>query len=120
MTLRLLPLGAWLLLGVLVFVTLAPIGLRPVSGAPVSIERFGAYALVGLAFALAYPRHIILIAVLVQGSAVALEALQLLVETRHARFGDVILKLLGGLIGIGLGRGLARLRGAGPGPAKNR
>ena len=105
---RLLHLCAWLLLGVLAFVTLSPIGLRPITGASADLERFGAFALVGLVFAIAYPRKILLIAVLVLGSAVTLEALQMLAEGRHARLGDTAVKLLGGGMGVAVGWMLVR------------
>ena len=39
------------------FVTLSPIGWRPVTPAPVNLERFAAYAVLGGVFCLGYPKH---------------------------------------------------------------
>jgi VanZ family protein len=99
-----LKLLAWLLLAVIAFSTLAPIGLRPETGASPNLERAAAYALFGLVFALAYPRRLWLGIGIIVVSAVGLELLQLFVATRHARLADAGFKLLGG--GAGLATGL--------------
>ncbi|MBN9315482.1 MAG: VanZ family protein [Devosia sp.] len=100
---RLLPILAWLLLAAIAFVTLSPIGFRPESGLSPNYERFAAFAAVGLMFALAYPRHIWLVLLLVLGAAIAFEALQLVTAGRHGRLWDLVVKLLGGGIGIAAG-----------------
>jgi hypothetical protein len=100
---RLLPVLAWLLLAAVAFVTLAPIGFRPNTGYSPSIERFVAFGAVGFLFALAYPRQLWLIVVLVLGAAIALEALQLVSVSRHGRLIDLGIKLLGGSLGIAAG-----------------
>ena len=97
---RLIRIAAWLLLAVIAFVTLSPIGFRPESGFSPNYERFAAFAAVGFVFALAYPRHIWLVLALVLGAAVAFEALQLVVSGRHGRLWDLFVKLLGGTVGI--------------------
>lgn len=97
---RLLPILAWLLLAAIAFVTLSPIGLRPESGFSPNYERFAAFAMVGAAFALAYPRHLWLVLALVLGAAIAFEALQLVTVARHGRLWDLFVKLLGGTVGI--------------------
>ena len=49
---------AWLLLAALVFVTVCPIEYRPhPPGFSVTLERLGAFALIGFLFAVGYPRH---------------------------------------------------------------
>jgi hypothetical protein len=68
---------AWLLLAGLVVVTLSPISLRPISPLPTQVERAIALLIVGFVFALAYPRHLALVASLVLGATVVLELLQL-------------------------------------------
>ncbi|WP_335338176.1 VanZ family protein [Devosia sp. A16] len=103
MSIRLLPVLAWLLLGAIAFVTLAPIGFRPNTGYSPNIERFVAFAAVGFCFALAYPRHLWLITALVLGAAVAFEALQLVSASRHGRLFDLAVKLAGGGLGIAAG-----------------
>ena len=100
MSLRLLRILAWSLLAAIAFVTLSPIGLRPNSGLSPNYERLFAFAAVGLAFALAYPRHIWLVLTLVVGAAIGLEALQLVVSGRHGRIIDLAAKLIGGGMGV--------------------
>jgi VanZ family protein len=68
--------------------------------AGVGFEHIGSFAVTGLLFALAYPRHSLIVAILVLGSAVVLELSQLLTPDRHARLSDLLVKLAGGSIGI--------------------
>lgn len=104
---RTLRLFGWLLLAILVFVTLAPIGLRPISGAPVSLERFGAFAILGFLFALGYPQRRWEMLALVVVTAAGLEALQLVEATRHGRIADFLVKAAGGGFGVATAMGLA-------------
>lgn len=107
---RILRILAWLLLLGLVFVTLAPIQFRPVSPLPTQLERALALAVVGFVFALAYPRRLVLVAVLVLGATTLLEALQLVEPSRHGRIVDLAVKLVGGSFGLACGWMLHRLR----------
>ena len=66
-------------------------------------ERFGAFAVLGFLFCLTYPRHINFVCVLVFGSAVILELLEIYLPGRDARVLDIIEKLAGGAAGIMLG-----------------
>jgi VanZ family protein len=102
---------AWLLFAGLIFATLSPIGMRPNSPLPTGAERAFALLLVGFVFALAYPRHILLAAILVFGSTVLLELLQLMSPSRHGRFIDVAVKLVGAGAGLALGWLVARFHG---------
>jgi hypothetical protein len=100
----------WLALAFIVFATLSPIDDRPVIAAP-HFEHFAAFAFVGLAFGLAYPKRLVLIAALILISAFGLEAMQLLTPDRHGRLIDALVKAAGGLCGIGIGQlGLVALR----------
>jgi hypothetical protein len=101
--LKLIRLIAWGTLVLIAILTLAPIGLRPTSTLPPTIERFVAFAGVGLAFAVAYPRQFRLAAFIALGAALALEALQVLAPTRHGRLFDAAVKLAGGTAGLMLG-----------------
>ena len=101
---------SWILLVGLVIVTLGPIDLRPVSPLPVQIERASALALIGLVFALAYPRHILLVAVLVFASTCLLEALQLVEPGRHGRVVDMLAKLAGSAVGLLCGHAINIVR----------
>ena len=93
----------WLALAFIVYATLSPIESRPVV-TNIQLEHFAAFALVGLAFALAYPNRVLLVAAVVVGSAFGLEALQLLTPDRHARVIDALVKAAGGICGIGVGQ----------------
>ena len=91
---------AWLLLAAILFVTISPIRMRPETGEPADVERLIAFAVVGFAFILGYPRHWILVVCLVVGSAFAFEAAQLLSPSRHAHLHDAAIKAIGGVGGI--------------------
>ena len=65
-----------------------------------------AFAVLGALFCLAYPRHILLVCVIVPGSAVLLEIVQLLTRGRHGRIQDAIEKISGGLGGIAIARAI--------------
>jgi len=93
----------WLALAIIVFVTLSPIDARPTLARP-QFEHFAAFALLGLAFGLAYPARLPLVAAIVLGSAVGLETLQLLTPDRHGRVLDALVKATGGICGISAGQ----------------
>ena len=92
----------WLVLAFVVYATLSPIEARPVLTLP-HLEHFAAFALMGLAFALAYPNRVLLVV----GTAAGLEAFQLLTPDRHGRAADAFVKALGGISGISLGQTLS-------------
>src|SRR2546423_13590048 len=96
---RLFAIAAWLTLAFITYTTLSPIGLRPeVTNA--DIERFGAYAIAGFLFVMAYPRRTILVLAIVIGAVIVLEALQLLTPDRHGEFADLVVKASGGIAGV--------------------
>jgi xanthine/uracil permease len=102
--------AGWLALAFIVYATLSPIDDRPVVAAP-HFEHFAAFAFVGFAFGLAYPKRLVLIAAVILISAFGLEAMQLLTPDRHGRLIDATIKAVGGLCGIGIGQlGLLVLR----------
>ena len=92
---------AWISLGYIAYVTLSPIGLRPIAihNHP-AYERFAAYAILGILFGLAYPRRIWTVVCIVVGAAMALEGLQHLTPGRHGQLADLLEKASGGLFGI--------------------
>lgn len=94
--------AAWLALAFIAFATLSPIDDRPTLAGP-QFEHFAAFALMGFAFMVGYPRRILFIAAIVLGSAFVLEALQLLTPDRHGRVLDALVKAAGGMCGIGFG-----------------
>jgi VanZ family protein len=93
------------------FVTLCPIDFRPETGHP-ALERAGAYLLFGLALGAGFPRQLWYSVIFVVGVAVGLEALQLVDPGRHARFDDMLVKAIGGVVGILAAWFLTRVRGA--------
>jgi len=105
----LLQVAAWGCLLAIAFATLSPIGLRPTTGLPPSIERFAAFGLVGALFAAAYPRYILLAAAIVFGAALLFELLQVLEPSRHGRLFDAGIKLAGGAFGLAAGSIAGRL-----------
>jgi VanZ family protein len=101
---KLVSMIAWACLLFVAWATLSPASLRPrlLETAPASIvllEHFGAFAVIGFLFSVTYPRTA-LICLLVLGSAVILELLQLVVPDRDARVVDAVEKLIGGGAGI--------------------
>ena len=58
---------AWLLVCAIAVFTLAPIQFRPVTAAPANLERFAAFAMIGAAFYLGYPKHRLRVLVLLIG-----------------------------------------------------
>lgn len=92
------------LLAALLFVTLAPIDFRPVSGTSPQLERFVAVWLVGLVFAVAFPRQFWVAAAALIACVVLSELLQELVPSRHGRSLDALVKLAGAAAGLSLGR----------------
>jgi VanZ like family len=105
---KLLRFVAWGGLFLVAIASLAPIDLRPESGFSVSIERFSSFLAIGLAFALAYPRHAWIALFIAAGSALLLEVLQMLAPTRHAHLFDAMVKFVGGATGVAIGRLLRR------------
>jgi hypothetical protein len=85
----------WLLLAAAVFVTLCPIGLRPVTGYPLWLEHSAAYAVLVLVFSVGYPCHRLLVLILTILAAGAQEAAQALEWTRHGRLSDFYGKAIG-------------------------
>jgi glycopeptide antibiotics resistance protein len=90
---------AWVSLGYIAYVTLSPIGLRPVATHNPAYERFAAYTILGVLFGLAYPRRIWMVLGVVVGAAIGLEGLQYLTPDRHGQLADLIEKASGGLFG---------------------
>src|SRR5271155_5518755 len=94
--------AAWSCLAFIIYATLSSIDARPViaGGYFTILERFGAYAVLGFLFRLAYPRHLTFVCIMVFGSAVVLELLQNFVPDRDPRLLDAVEKLLGGAVGL--------------------
>jgi len=99
---KLLAAAAWTALAMIVFVTVSPLDMRPVVTANPNIERFAAFALVGLLFGLAYPRRLVVDASFVVIAAGVLEAFQLITRDRHGHIADAFVKAAGGAFGVAM------------------
>jgi VanZ family protein len=95
-------LAAYILAAVVGFATLGPPNLRPHSNLGQNGEHAFAFALLGLMFALGYPRHRLLVAVLAAGFCGVLELLQLFAPGRHARLEDFLVDALATLVGFAI------------------
>jgi hypothetical protein len=76
--------------------------LRPVVTRNADLERFAAFAMLGLLFGLAYPHRRIADLSFVVSAAGVLEILQLITRDRHGHLLDAVTKAVGGTSGIGL------------------
>lgn len=93
---------AYALAAAISFATLGPPGLRPHSNLGQNGEHALAFGLLGLAFALGYPRHRLSAAILTAGFCGLLELLQLLAPGRHARLEDFLVDALATLGGFAI------------------
>jgi VanZ like family len=103
---KLIAISAWVLLGFIAYATISPIEARPTLSSSPGFEHLAAFAVLGLLFCLAYPRYIVIVCVIVFGSAVLLELAQLITPGRHGRIMDAIEKMAGGGLGIVAGRAI--------------
>src|SRR6202048_3500200 len=103
---KLITVAAWvlLLLAFIAYATISPIQDRPSLPMPSSFEHLATFAVLGALFCLVYPRHIAFVCLIVFGSAVVLEIMQLLTPDRHGRIQDAIEKMAGGAMGFVAGR----------------
>jgi VanZ family protein len=98
-----LRLVAWLLAAAVTFATLGPSHYRPEAPAITHDgEHALAFVLLGLAFALAYPKQRWSVAGLAVVLIGVLELLQLFVPGRHARLEDFVVDALAALAGFAL------------------
>jgi len=93
---------AWLLIAAAVFLSVGPQKFRPFTGIEHELEHYLAFAVVGLAFGLGYPRRGMILAVTAISIAGALETAQLWVPHRHAYFSDFLVNGSAAWIGIAL------------------
>jgi hypothetical protein len=85
----------------IVFVTLSPVRYRPTTG-HAWLDRGVAFCVGSALCGVAFQEHIYLVAAFVLGGACALEAAQAILPSRHARWADLLQKLLGALAGFGV------------------
>jgi len=103
---RIVAVAAWAVLIFIIYATISPIGDRPTLPAPTTFQHLAAFGALGALFCLAYPRQIALVCLIVLGSALTLELMQMLTPDRHGRVQDAIEKISGGAAGILGGRAI--------------
>jgi len=94
--------AAWTAFAAIVFVTVSPLDMRPSFTYDPNIERFAAFAFVGLMFGLAYPRRLVVDASFVMMAAGVLETFQLMTPDRHGHVADAFVKAAGGAFGVAI------------------
>ena len=87
----------------IVFATLCPLQWRPRLTDDPNQERFLAFAILGFAAKLAFPRRQASLLIVVIVLAIGLEAAQLLIPGRDGRIMDAAVKALGGAFGVKIG-----------------
>jgi hypothetical protein len=102
---------AWLLLGLCIAATVVPIGLRPHMALPADADRALAFAVLGMAFGLAYPRRWLTVCLFLVLAAFSIESLQFLSPSRHPGLPDAIIKAVGALFGVAVAHGMLRFLG---------
>jgi VanZ family protein len=102
--------AAWLLVLAAIVLTLGPQKVRPYTGIDHDLEHALAFALVGLAFGLGYPRHRIMLAALAIAGTGLMEFVQQWIPGRHAYVRDFVVNGLGACAGIAAAALLDRLR----------
>jgi VanZ family protein len=90
---------AWVLLAFILFVTIAPIRLRPRTITHVNLDRSLAFAAMAFFFVLGYSQFPVLITISCIVGAGVSELLQLLSPSRHARLRDAMAKSVGAAAG---------------------
>src|SRR5438094_478031 len=100
MVVKIVRIAAWLLVVAIVVMTLGPPTVRPVSGFNRSLEHVAAFALLGLAFGLAYPSRRALLTLIGVAVVALMEILQQIVPGRHAYFRDFIINAGGACAGV--------------------
>jgi glycopeptide antibiotics resistance protein len=92
--------AAWACLAFIVFATISPIQFRPSLPTSPTFEHLAAFAVFAVLLTFAYPRSTAMVCLVVVGSAILLEAIQMLTPDRDARALDAIQKIAGGMLGI--------------------
>lgn len=100
--------AAMLLLAMIAFTTLSPIGMRP-HVADANLERGFAFALLGIAVAFGFPQRVWQSLLFVATTAMVLELMQTLEPSRHGRMADAVVKASAGIAGVLIGQIVARV-----------
>ncbi|MDH4441824.1 MAG: VanZ family protein [Rhizobium sp.] len=102
---------AWVLLGLCIAATVVPIGLRPHASLPANADRALAFAALGFAFGLAYPRRWLMVCLFLLLAAFSIESLQFLAPSRHPGLPDAMIKATGAIVGVAAAQALVFVLG---------
>jgi hypothetical protein len=91
--------SAMVILAVIIYATLVPIGFRPKTG-HVHLERIAAYLALGGALTVAFPHRVIWVALALILTACGLEYAQTFIPTRDGHLFDAMEKSFGALLGV--------------------
>jgi VanZ family protein len=92
--------SAWALLLAIVFFSLSPPSIRPVTGIPHDLEHVAMFALTAFAFSSGYAGRWRYFLLLLVGLSAAIELAQLLIPGRHARVTDFAINVFGIAAGL--------------------
>lgn len=98
---RFFQITAWFLTLAIIFLSLVPPSVRPVTDLPHDLEHFGIFLLTGLAFGVGYPRRYLFQSIALAIFAGLIELAQFLVPERHSRLNDFIVDAVA--VGAGIG-----------------
>ncbi|MCC8945481.1 hypothetical protein H8A97_10305 [Bradyrhizobium sp. Arg62] len=99
---------AWGLILGLFIVTDTPLAFRPHTLISANIDRFAALFIVGVAFSLAYPKHVLPILLVLLAMVVGFELIQRLLPDRHGYVKDMFVKGAGCCAGVFIATALRR------------
>ncbi len=98
---RIFQITAWLLALAIIFLSLVPPSIRPVTDLPHDLEHFAIFLLTSFAFGMGYPRRYLFQLIALATFAGLVEIAQYLVPGRHARLSDFIVDAVAVCAGIG-------------------
>jgi hypothetical protein len=93
---------AWLYAGALIYLTVVPSTVRPTTPLPHYVEHVVAFGLAGVLFSIAYRSRCLFVALAGIAFTVVLEALQLWVPGRHARWIDLAMDASSFCVGVSM------------------
>jgi VanZ family protein len=91
---------SWIIFAAIVAMTLGPLNVRPTTPFSPNFDRLAGFLVLGLFFALAYPRRIYLLAFALVATAGGLEWAQSFVPGRDGRVEDFLFKAAGAIVGL--------------------
>jgi len=104
-----LRISSWALLIAIVFLSLAPPKLRPVTAAPHILEHASIFLLTGMAFALAYEIRSSSLLLCATAFSLSVELAQYFAPGRHARLNDALVDAVSMCLGIIVARAATRV-----------